>query len=76
MLSNARNDCYKLQRRLLKALSSMQQHRKSGHLVAVAWLTDCSLMVVGNPVLQGDTCNLLGALLQGQQLPTTLYTAM
>jgi hypothetical protein len=27
-------------------------------------------------VLQGDTFNLIGALLQGQQLPTTVYTAM
>lgn len=26
--------------------------------------------------LQGDTTNLLGCLLQGQQLPTTTYTAM
>lgn len=27
-------------------------------------------------LLQGDTFNLIGALLQGQQLPTTVYTAM
>jgi hypothetical protein len=27
-------------------------------------------------MMQGDTTNLLGCLLQGQQLPTTTYTAM
>lgn len=31
----------------------------------------CALLCV-----QGDTFNLIGALLQGQQLPTTVYTAM
>jgi hypothetical protein len=59
--------------------------RISCHAVALHWHPQGSLQpltvvlcvcVCVATCLQGDTFNLIGALLQGQQLPTTVYTAM
>lgn len=43
---------------------------------AASGAANTTLLPLLSLALQGDTFNLLGALLQGQQLPTTLYTAM
>ena len=64
--------------RLLDVQQQQQQQRGLARSLpgltgaAGAGITDTPLP----PVLQGDTSNLLGCLLQGEQLPTTTYTAM